>query len=271
MSEMIKLGLRGRTEVESALRVVVDELLALLVELASAYHETAEPDLAESLESHRSLLAEAADDEALAAAAEACLDTVRAVVVTACRRQSEQHAELTRFVALVRDTVTVLGGDGQDPSTAISQAADRFNELLEIKDLGQLKARLADEVTGLRKLAEERQRQWRDATEKFMARVAVLETQLAGVREEASLDPLTKVGNRRHFENALADQLLKSRRQFVVALFDLDNFKQINDTHGHAMGTGYCRRLREHSRHRCGLAIFSRALAVMSSRRLPSA
>ena len=31
MSEMIKLGLRGRTEVESALRVVVDELLALLV------------------------------------------------------------------------------------------------------------------------------------------------------------------------------------------------------------------------------------------------
>ena len=69
-----------------------------------------------------------------------------------------------------------------------------------------------------------------------MAKVAVLESQLAGVREEASLDPLTKIGNRRHFEVSLSDQLLKSKRQFVVALFDLDNFKQINDTHGHGMG-----------------------------------
>jgi hypothetical protein len=52
------------------------------------------------------------------------------------------------FVALVRDGVTVLGGDGQDPSTEINQAAGRFNELLEIQDFGELKARLAREVTG---------------------------------------------------------------------------------------------------------------------------
>ena len=236
MADMIKLGLRGSAEVESALRVAVDELLSLLVDLAAAYHEAGEPDLAESLDSHRRQLADATDDETLVAIAESCLETARAAVTKACQRQSEQHAELTRFVALVRDTVTVLGGEGQDPSRDISQAADRFTGLLEIKDFGQLKARLADEVSGLRKLAEQRQRQWRDATEKFMARVAVLETQLAGVREEASLDPLTKIGNRRHFESALGDQLLKSKRQFVVALFDLDNFKQINDTHGHAMG-----------------------------------
>jgi diguanylate cyclase (GGDEF)-like protein len=236
MAEMIRLGLRGGAQVESALRIVVDELLSLLVDLASAYHEAGDPALAESLELHRRQLAEAAGHDTLAATAESCLETARAAVAKALKRQSEQHAELTRFVALVRDTVTVLGGDGHDPSRDISHAADRFHELLEIKDFGELRARLAAEVTGLRRLAEERQRQWRDATEKFMARVAVLETQLAGVREEASLDPLTKVGNRRSFENALNEHLLKSKRQFVVALFDVDNFKQINDTHGHVMG-----------------------------------
>jgi diguanylate cyclase (GGDEF)-like protein len=233
---MIQLGLRGATGGESALALVVDELLALLVELASAYHEAGEHDLAESLESHRRQLADATDDDTLAAVAESCLEAARAAVARACRRRSEQHAELTRFVALVRDTVTVLGGDGHDPSTEINKAADRFNDLLEVKDFGQLRARLAEEVTGLRRLAEERQRQWREATEVFMAKVAVLEAQLAGVREEASLDPLTRIGNRRYFESALSDQLRKSKRQFVVALFDLDDFKRINDEHGHAMG-----------------------------------
>jgi diguanylate cyclase (GGDEF)-like protein len=236
MGEIIRLGLRGGSQVESALRAVVDELLSLLVDLASAYREAGEPDLAERLEVHRRQLAEATDRETLTATAESCLETARAAVAKALKRQSEQHAELTRFVALVRDTVTVLGRDGHDPSRDISEAADRFDQLLEIKNFAELRARLAEEVVGLRRLAEERQRQWRETTEQFMARVALLETQLAGVREEASLDPLTKVGNRRYFESALNEQLLKSKRQFVVALFDLDNFKQINDTHGHVMG-----------------------------------
>ena len=238
LNHMIKLGLRGSggAVADSALRTIVDEVVLHLVELIAAHHEAGDLELVEQLESHRRELAEATDDDTLAALAESCLEAVRIAVARASERQSEQHAELARFVALVRDTATVLGGDGQDPSTEIHKAADRFNELLEVKDFGQLKARLAQEVTGLRRLAEERQRQWREATEMFMAKVAVLETQLAGVREEASLDPLTKIGNRRHFEASLDDQLVKSRRQFVVALFDLDNFKQINDTHGHGMG-----------------------------------
>lgn len=233
---MIKLGLRGSAVADPALREVVDELLSLLVELVSASHEAGDLELVDALDLHRRELAAAEDEATLASLTEACLEAARVAVTRARERQSEQHAELARFVALVRDTVTVLGGEGQDPSTEIHKAAERFNDLLEIKDFGQLKARLAQEVTGLRRLAEERQRQWREATEMFMAKVAVLETQLAGVREEASLDPLTKIANRRHFETTLSDQLLKSRRQFVVALFDLDNFKQINDSQGHGMG-----------------------------------
>ena len=233
---MIRLGLRARGEADSAFRTVVDELLSLLVQLIAAYREAGDLELVDSLEARRRELAEAADDRQLEALIESSLDTLRRGVATACNRQADQHAELTRFVALVRDTVAVLGGDGLDRSSDITLAADRFNELLAIKDFSQLKARLNEEVVGLRRLAEQRQRQWREATESFMAKVAVLETQLAGVREEAALDPLTRISNRRHFESALSDQLVKSKRQFVVALFDLDNFKEINDRYGHAMG-----------------------------------
>jgi diguanylate cyclase (GGDEF)-like protein len=232
---MIKLGLR-EAAVDAALRPFADEVLALLIELLAAYKESGDAELLATLDDHRRELAAATDPEAIPTLAGSCLETARAAVARARERQAQQHAELARFVALVRDTVTVLGGEGDDPSTAITKAADRFSDLLTISDVSQLKRRLTQEVLQLRTLAEERQRQWREATDTFMSRVATLERQLAGVREEASLDPLTKVGNRRHFETALSDQLRLSKRQFVVALFDLDDFKQINDTGGHQAG-----------------------------------
>lgn len=235
---MIKLGLRGDADaaVESALRPFADEVLALLIELLEAYKESGDTELLATLDDHRREMAAVSDPEAIPALAGSCLEAARTAVARARERQAQQRAELARFVALVRDTVSVLGGEGDDPSTEITDAANRFSELLEISDVSQLKARLTQEVSNLRRLAEERQRQWRQATDNFMSRVASLERQLAGVREEASLDPLTKVGNRRHFETALSDQLRKAKRQFVVALFDLDDFKQINDSGGHQLG-----------------------------------
>jgi diguanylate cyclase (GGDEF)-like protein len=56
--------------------------------------------------------------------------------------------------------------------------------------------------------------------------------------EQAVRDPLTGAYNRRFFDEALATQVDRRRRGHAVALgyFDLDNFKGINDTEGHAAG-----------------------------------
>ena len=57
--------------------------------------------------------------------------------------------------------------------------------------------------------------------------------------ELASRDELTGLFNRRHMSELLAQQRMASRRAgdgFAVALVDLDHFKRINDTHGHAVG-----------------------------------
>ena len=55
----------------------------------------------------------------------------------------------------------------------------------------------------------------------------------------AFLDPLTELLNRRGLENALAREIRGARREaseLLVLLIDLDDFKRINDTWGHAIG-----------------------------------
>jgi diguanylate cyclase (GGDEF)-like protein len=55
----------------------------------------------------------------------------------------------------------------------------------------------------------------------------------------AMTDYLTGLPNRAHFERALNSELAHSRRTgelFSVLFMDLDGFKEINDTHGHAAG-----------------------------------
>src|SRR5262245_16558887 len=79
------------------------------------------------------------------------------------------------------------------------------------------------------------------ATLTFGENVAMLRTS----RDEALSDALTGLGNRRALARAL-DELLPQatpERPLVLALFDLDGFKQYNDTFGHPAGDTLLQRL----------------------------
>jgi diguanylate cyclase (GGDEF)-like protein len=59
------------------------------------------------------------------------------------------------------------------------------------------------------------------------------------VADLALLDDLTGVGNRRHLLQRLSEECARSERSgeaFALLVIDLDGFKLINDTHGHAAG-----------------------------------
>lgn len=63
--------------------------------------------------------------------------------------------------------------------------------------------------------------------------------QLLAARRDASLDPLTGLANRRTSERRLQTERARaSRRQAALSVFmlDLDHFKRVNDTWGHACG-----------------------------------
>ena len=78
-----------------------------------------------------------------------------------------------------------------------------------------------------------------DITDRKLAQEALLlsEKKLLAM---ATTDPLTNLPNRRQFLSSLTDEFEKVRRLYgqpgSVAMLDLDFFKQVNDTHGHAGG-----------------------------------
>ena len=71
------------------------------------------------------------------------------------------------------------------------------------------------------------------------AQKAELQDALAHIQEMATHDELTGLANRRHILDLLNQHAMRHARggpSFYVAMADLDHFKDINDTHGHAVG-----------------------------------
>jgi len=72
-----------------------------------------------------------------------------------------------------------------------------------------------------------------------------LETDL---ERASNTDPLTGVGNRRHFARVMAREMGRSRRfrhPLAVLMVDIDLFKRVNDQYGHQVGDQVIRRVAE--------------------------
>ena len=66
-----------------------------------------------------------------------------------------------------------------------------------------------------------------------------LQSLINGLCELSLKDPLTGLGNRRHFLSVLEreiDRVARSGEQALLLMLDIDHFKKVNDTYGHQAG-----------------------------------
>ena len=243
----LRLGTSSSSATGLELKSVLDRALVLVGHVLLAVDDEHERiELTAGLDTFRARFASASRPDEISALTASCFDMCEHAIQALQAQQAERRSELRRLVALVRDTVTVLAGDGDSLSSQITQAASRFNALIQIDDVSVLKQRLMAEVGDLQRVAAERQHQWRETIGTFEKRVVALEQQLIELGREASSDALTGIANRRSFERAVREAIEAPERQFLLALIDLDGFKALNDAGGHPTGDAVLKEVAGH-------------------------
>jgi diguanylate cyclase (GGDEF)-like protein len=174
------------------------------------------------------------------------------------------------LLVMVEDELTVVRTSGLGPGARrrieswARQHADVLAEPCELRELGQdddldrlalrlgvgelrsqpllAKGRSLGLLVALAPAVEPFDDTERETLELFaeQAAVALANAHLfQHLMESATRDALTGLANRREFDRLLARELERSSRYgevFSVAMIDLDGFKLLNDTHGHAAG-----------------------------------
>ncbi|KHK92727.1 diguanylate cyclase [Novosphingobium malaysiense] len=123
-----------------------------------------------------------------------------------------------------RDTAAQYNSEMQVHVDKVSEA----EEFEEIRNLAELARAMLDRT---KHLEHEMHRSEREA--------AKLRSNLAKARRDADHDHLTGLPNRRAFEGLIEQHYRQAQQKLEalsVAFCDIDNFKNINDTHGHDTG-----------------------------------
>jgi diguanylate cyclase (GGDEF)-like protein len=75
--------------------------------------------------------------------------------------------------------------------------------------------------------------------DELVKKIAALKKENEDLKKESQIDPLTEVYNRRGLQ-AIGDKLhayaQRKGEPYAVFVSDIDDFKKVNDTHGHAVG-----------------------------------
>jgi diguanylate cyclase len=236
----IELGLaRPLDTTAPALARLADQMLELVGELVADSQTLNTHGFRQRLQRHRDDLAAAADPMAIEQCAAECAANCREFFRRSAVFAAERESEIKGLIETLTAAIDKLAGEAVSVNRQLTGHTDRFHSLVELEDIRDLKRRISQEVSALNLFVSEKQQRDEAYYSKLTKRIDVLQARLVETEEAAALDPLTQIANRGTFDQALRRSIARyaqTDRPFVLALFDIDNFKRVNDTFGHVVG-----------------------------------
>lgn len=131
-------------------------------------------------------------------------------------------------------TLSEAGDGAQTFGQSLAQHLARLDTSAGAEALRQVAADLLSTT----RAAQQQNRQLQHSLEATRKEAENLRVELEQYRRDALIDPLTGLFNRRAMDIHVEELMLatESGRTFSVVMMDIDHFKRINDTYGHALG-----------------------------------
>jgi diguanylate cyclase (GGDEF)-like protein len=111
----------------------------------------------------------------------------------------------------------------------------RLQALANLEDLPQIRAAIVRGAKELTTCVEKMEQDGKESVAALRIQVSTYQTKLEEAEQRASRDALTGLDNRQGVESKL-QRRIDIGRPFCVVMLDLNEFKQVNDTHGHEAG-----------------------------------
>jgi diguanylate cyclase len=142
--------------------------------------------------------------------------------------------ELQQMMAGIGDSVSRTG----DQAELFGSQLQGLTQALTTNDSAIVASLISQALTGTTQMQSSAQA-LEQQVKKSQQEIKRLKGELIRARDEVVLDPLTRVLNRKGFDERLSEMLalpLTADSTNCLVMLDIDHFKKVNDSHGHVMG-----------------------------------
>ena len=153
----------------------------------------------------------------------------------AVEHQSETEAELKEVIATLTRTAESVTARDEKFGKEITGLTTNLGNIAGLNDLSAIRRSVVESATALKNCVEKMAEEGRQSLSELTTQVAEYKERLAASEKLSSLDTLTELGNRRSFDANIFSRI-DLGKPFGLIIVDLNDFKGINDKHGHLAG-----------------------------------
>jgi len=149
--------------------------------------------------------------------------------------RTESEREMKEVIAALARTAESLTARDEKYGREIGGLSGKLQGIAVLNDLSAIRRSIVESAAALRSCVEKMAEDGRQSVSELAAQVADYKEKLAASEKLSSVDALTELANRRAFDTALQARI-SGGKPFGLIIIDLNEFKAVNDSHGHLAG-----------------------------------